>query len=152
MHAFARSGLAVALLSMLTAPAGADGDAKDGAMAFRACAACHSLVPGRHMTGPSLAGIWERTAGTADGFPRYSDALKSSGVTWSAETLDAWLADPQNPDLSLFDFGSFSIDDVRSDVGISLLVTEGLLRVDFAKRTDRGYDDWRVTFRILDKF
>ncbi len=94
MHAFARSGLAVALLSMLTAPAGADGDTKEGATAFRACAACHSLIPGRHMTGPSLAGIWERTAGTADGFPRYSDALKSSGVTWSAETLDAWLADP----------------------------------------------------------
>jgi hypothetical protein len=31
-------------------------------------------------------------------------------------------------------------------------MTEGLLRVDFAKRTDRGRDDWRVTFRILDKF
>jgi hypothetical protein len=69
-----------------------------------------------------------------------------------AETDYAWIADPGNPDLALFDFGKFSIDDLRSDVGFSLLVTEGLLRVDFAKRTDRGRDDWRVTFRILDKF
>ncbi len=69
-----------------------------------------------------------------------------------AETGYAWIADPGNPDLGLFDFGSFSIKDLRSDVGFSLLMTEGLLRVDFAKRTDRGRDDWRVTFRILDKF
>ncbi|MGH7601788.1 MAG: BamA/TamA family outer membrane protein, partial [bacterium] len=69
-----------------------------------------------------------------------------------AETGYAWIADPGNPDLELFDFGKFSTNDLRSDVGFSLLVTEGLLRVDFAKRTDRGRDDWRVTFRILDKF
>ena len=29
-----------------------------GARAFNACAACHSLTPDRHMTGPSLADIW----------------------------------------------------------------------------------------------
>jgi cytochrome c len=69
-------------------------DAQEGAKAFGACAACHSLQPGRHMTGPSLAGLWDRKAGTAAGFPRYSEALKSSGVSWNAETLDAWLADP----------------------------------------------------------
>jgi cytochrome c len=88
--------LSVAAISMLTlAPAAFAGDAQEGAKVFRACAACHSLAPGRHMTGPSLAGIWERKAGTAEGFPRYSEALKSSGVTWNAEALDAWLADPR---------------------------------------------------------
>jgi outer membrane protein assembly factor BamA len=69
-----------------------------------------------------------------------------------AETGYAWVADSNNPDLGLFDFGSFSLADLRSDIGFSVLVTEGLLRVDFSKRTDRGHDDWRVTFRILDKF
>jgi len=69
-----------------------------------------------------------------------------------AETGYAWIADPNHPDLGLLDFGQFSLADLRSDIGFSLLVTEGLLRIDFAKRTDRGYDDWRVTFRILDKF
>jgi cytochrome c len=82
-------------LSLLTASVVAAADAQEGAKAFRACAACHSLAPDRHMTGPSLAGVWERKAGTATGFPRYSEALKSSGVTWNAETLDAWLADPR---------------------------------------------------------
>jgi len=69
-----------------------------------------------------------------------------------AETGYAWFADPLNPDLGLFDFGHFDFKDLRSDAGFSLLVTEGILRIDFAKRTDRGHDGWRVTFRILDKF
>jgi outer membrane protein assembly factor BamA len=69
-----------------------------------------------------------------------------------AETGYAWFADPLDPDLGLFDPGQFGLNDLRSDVGFSVLMTEGLLRVDFAKRTDRGRDDWRVTFRILDKF
>jgi cytochrome c len=77
------------------ASADAAGDAKTGARAFRACAACHSLQPGRHMTGPSLAGMWDRTAGAAPDFTRYSPALRSSGITWNERTLDAWLADPK---------------------------------------------------------
>ena len=80
---------------LLGATAADAADVQEGAKAFGACAACHSLQPGRHMTGPSLADLWERKAGTAAGFPRYSEALKSSGVTWNAETLDAWLADPR---------------------------------------------------------
>jgi len=68
------------------------------------------------------------------------------------ETGYAWFADPLDPDLGLLDLGQFDFKDLRSDVGFSLLVTEGILRVDFAKRTDRGQDDWRVTFRVLDKF
>ena len=46
------------------------------------------------MTGPSLAHVWGREAGTEEGFQRYSDALKSSGITWNAQTLDTWLTDP----------------------------------------------------------
>ncbi|HVB78762.1 MAG TPA: hypothetical protein VNE82_02295 [Candidatus Binataceae bacterium] len=46
------------------------------------------------MTGPSLAAIWGRKAGTVPGFGRYSDALMRSGVTWNAATLYAWLGDP----------------------------------------------------------
>ncbi|MFQ5773131.1 MAG: c-type cytochrome [Kiloniellaceae bacterium] len=71
------------------------GDPAKGQQLFRTCAACHSLVPGRHMTGPSLAQIWERQAGTVDGFTRYSTALKQADVTWDEQSLDAWLADPR---------------------------------------------------------
>jgi len=74
----------------------AAGDPMKGAAVFRACAACHSVEPGEHLTGPSLAELWNRKAGTAAGFQRYSDALKRSGVSWNEATLDKWLASPQN--------------------------------------------------------
>jgi cytochrome c len=84
----------IGLLALLGsyATAGAEGNAQQGAQAFRQCAACHSLEPGRHLTGPSLAGVVGRPAGTAAGFTRYSDALSKSGLTWDAATLDRWLA------------------------------------------------------------
>ncbi|HVB16784.1 MAG TPA: c-type cytochrome [Stellaceae bacterium] len=70
------------------------GDSAQGAKLFGACAACHSLVKDRNMTGPSLAGLWGRKAGSLQSFNRYSPALKSSAVVWGAKTLDAWLASP----------------------------------------------------------
>lgn len=81
-------------LAMLAIDALAAGDAARGAALFRQCAACHSTVTGEHMTGPSLAQIWNRRAGAQE-FLRYSDALKRSGVTWNDATLDAWLAGPE---------------------------------------------------------
>jgi len=77
-----------------TAAAAAQGDPAQGGRDFRACAPCHSLAPDRNMTGPSLAGIFDRKAGALDSFGRYSPALKSSAITWNDQTLDAWLADP----------------------------------------------------------
>jgi cytochrome c len=70
------------------------GDPKRGAQVFQACAACHSVERGEHMTGPSLAGILGHRAGTSEGFLRYSEAMKRSGVVWSEGNLDKWLADP----------------------------------------------------------
>lgn len=72
----------------------AAGDATRGAPAFRACAACHSLNAGDHRTGPSLAKVYGRRAGAADGFQRYSAALRKSGVAWNDKALDDWLRDP----------------------------------------------------------
>ncbi len=77
-----------------TAVAAQQGDSAQGARDFRACAPCHSLAPNRNMTGPSLAGIFDRKAGALDSFGRYSPALKSSAITWNDQTLDAWLANP----------------------------------------------------------
>jgi cytochrome c len=61
---------------------------------FRACTACHTLEPGLHRTGPSLAGVFGREAGTAEGFSRYSDALKSADLVWREGALNGFLADP----------------------------------------------------------
>lgn len=73
----------------------AAGDPLAGAQQFRACAACHSLEPRRNRTGPSLAGVLDRGAGTAPGFQRYSPALRNSALVWDATTLDAWITDPK---------------------------------------------------------
>ncbi len=86
----------VFLLSGSAETASPAGDPARGAAAFRQCAACHSLEPGLHLTGPSLARILGRSAGTAEGFPRYSDALKKSGIMWNEKTLHEFLKNPQD--------------------------------------------------------
>jgi cytochrome c len=91
-----RARIAASVLIVVVAPAAfAAGDAKRGAKLFQACMACHSVEEGEHMTGPSLAHIWQRKAGTVAGFMRYSDAMKGANVTWNEATLDKWLADPE---------------------------------------------------------
>jgi cytochrome c len=84
----------VTFASLSSAYAG-QGDAARGQQDFRACAPCHSLEPDRNMTGPSLANLWGRKAGSLPSFDRYSDALKSSGIIWDDRALDGWLTDPQ---------------------------------------------------------
>src|SRR5258707_11203821 len=86
--------LATSVLVLVVDPAGAAGDAKRGAQLFGQCMACHSVQPGEHQTGPSLAHVWNRKAGMAEGFMRYSDPVKRSGITWNEATLDKWLANP----------------------------------------------------------
>jgi cytochrome c len=86
---------AAGVLLLIAVQALAAGDPKHGAQIFRQCMACHSAEEGEHMTGPSLAHIWGRKAGTVEGFQRYSDALKHANVSWNEATLDKWLADPE---------------------------------------------------------
>ena len=88
------SGCAVVLGSLVGLAHGA-GDPTCGSRVFGQCAACHSVVPGEHMTGPSLANIWEKKAGRVDGFSRYSEALKHADVVWTGATLDRWLVNPE---------------------------------------------------------
>ncbi|ABE64951.1 cytochrome c, class I (plasmid) [Nitrobacter hamburgensis X14] len=90
-------GILVLLAIAFLSPALAEqGNAARGRKDFKACAPCHSLEPGRNMTGPSLADLWGRKAGGVLSFDRYSDALKASGIVWNDDTLDQWLTDPQN--------------------------------------------------------
>jgi cytochrome c len=92
-----RTSLVTALLPLtLSAAAAQQGDVIRGQRLFQNCTACHSLEPDKNLTGPSLAGVIGRKAGTLQSFSRYSDAIRSSGVVWDEKTLDAWLADPQH--------------------------------------------------------
>ncbi len=47
-----------------------------------------------HGIGPSLHGVFNRTAGELADY-RYSPALKRSGIIWTADTLEAFIANSQ---------------------------------------------------------
>jgi len=72
----------------------AQGDAARGEKKFEECASCHSVDRGANGVGPNLAGLFERKAGALDDY-RYSPALKRSGISWNAKSLDEFIADPQ---------------------------------------------------------
>jgi cytochrome c2 len=73
----------------------ADCDRARGAEAFTKCSACHSLQPGQHLMGPSLAKLRDRKVGSLAGFV-FSMALRNSDVVWTEETLNRFIEDPQN--------------------------------------------------------
>jgi len=65
-----------------------------GERAFAQCAGCHVAEKGaRGMAGPNLHGVVGRKAAALDDFG-YSNALKSSGITWDIAALDRFLANP----------------------------------------------------------
>jgi cytochrome c len=70
------------------------GDPASGQSIFEHhCGACHSLTANR--VGPNLSGVYGRKAGTAPNF-HYSDAVKLSGVTWDAASINKWLTNPRD--------------------------------------------------------
>ncbi|MDE2410779.1 MAG: c-type cytochrome [Sphingomonadales bacterium] len=80
----------------IAAPTLAAGDAAAvGKQAFAAsCAACHAITADAPAgVGPTLYGVIGRKAGSLPGFA-YSTAMKGSGLTWSGESIDTFLADP----------------------------------------------------------
>lgn len=96
--------LTVALLSLLAAPAFAQGDAAKGEKAFKKCKSCHTVVSdsGEKIikggkTGPNLWGVVGRTAGTYEGFKYGKDmvAAGESGLVWDLENFTAYTADPR---------------------------------------------------------
>lgn len=61
--------------------------------AITACRECHSLWPDGDASAPGLGGIWGAPVG-AGGYAGTSEALAAAGGRWTAERLDAFLADP----------------------------------------------------------
>ncbi len=94
MRDMLRVTAALGLSLVLMAAARADGDAARGEARFQDCAACHKLEAGSNNVGPNLHGLFERKAGALADF-RYSPAMKRSGIYWTPETLDKFIADPQ---------------------------------------------------------
>lgn len=67
-------------------------DAAKGSDVFQDhCSQCHVLAGVGQ--GPSLIGVVGRKAATLPGYP-YSDALRASGLSWTAANLDAFVQGP----------------------------------------------------------
>jgi cytochrome c len=76
--------------------AGAKPDIEKGKATFNVmCSVCHSAQEtGGANQGPNLLGLVGRKAGSQPDFTMYSEALKSSGITWSKKELDKFLVNP----------------------------------------------------------
>jgi cytochrome c2 len=87
--------LAVASAALLAAGAAhAAGNAAHGEKVFGECRACHMIDRNTVGLGPSLYGVFGRKSGQLPDF-RYSPAFKRSDITWTPETLNTYIADPQ---------------------------------------------------------
>lgn len=81
----------------LAAPALADGDPSRGKKMFNKCKACHKTAAGKKGIGPTLHGVFGRTAGTSKKF-KFSKDMKAAGkkgLVWDAKTLSAFIENPK---------------------------------------------------------
>jgi cytochrome c len=89
--------IAAGAVLLLTAagPALAGGDPANGMKIFKQkCGLCHTVEAGQNRVGPSLAGVIGRKAASIATYS-YSDAMRNSGLTWDAATLNSYLAGPR---------------------------------------------------------
>ncbi len=90
---FLGAGLAALMLTAASGlDAGAAGDPAKGEQVYRRCQGCHSID--RNRIGPMHKGLFGRKAGSLPGYD-YSEAMRSSGIVWSEETLDRFLQGPR---------------------------------------------------------
>jgi cytochrome c len=91
-HILTAAAIAGALA--FAAPAQA-GDTANGEDVFKKCRACHQVgAAAKNAVGPLLNGLFGRKAGTIEGFS-YSEANKSSGLTWDEATFAKYIKDPR---------------------------------------------------------
>jgi len=93
------AGITVALLisgALFTAQAKGAGDVEAGLKLFgRICGGCHQVgESARASFGPQLNQIFGRMSGSTTDY-QYSDAMKSAGITWTTQTLTAYLEAPK---------------------------------------------------------
>lgn len=69
------------------------GDAQKGAALYQLnCTACHAIDSNK--IGPAHRGVVGRRVGSLPGY-KYSNELASSRLRWTPQTLNKWLADPE---------------------------------------------------------
>jgi len=70
-------------------------DLAAGEQSFKKCLACHAVGEGaKNKVGPVLNGLSGRKSGTVEGY-NYSEANKSSGITWDEANFLDYIKDPR---------------------------------------------------------
>jgi len=70
----------------------ATGDAAAGAaFAKKRCGVCHNLDSAKKKVGPGLQGVFNRKAGSMDGF-KYGSGLSGANWNWDEAHLRIWLS------------------------------------------------------------
>jgi cytochrome c len=83
-----------AAVAALQAPLN-EADYANGRRVFAQCRSCHVIEAGAgNRVGPNLHGVFGRRAGTVESF-RYSPAMRNSGLTWDAASLEPYLENPR---------------------------------------------------------
>lgn len=79
----------------VTVPIYTQGDATQGQKQYdKACGNCHKLQAGKNEKAPQLMRVYGAKAALLSDYA-YSDALKNANLTWSAQALDSYIADPK---------------------------------------------------------
>jgi len=69
-------------------------DAAAGEQSFKKCLPCHAVgEDAKNKVGPELNGLDGRKSGSTE--YNYSEANKSSGITWNEETFKEYIKDPR---------------------------------------------------------
>jgi cytochrome c len=115
-------GAVLALLFTLGAPIGAlaediePASVERGAELWGKCQTCHTIDSGgRTLVGPPLHGVFGRAAAAVPGY-RYSEALRNSGVVWTDDTLNSYLAATQEFIPGSKMYGGLAIAQDRADL------------------------------------
>ncbi len=70
-------------------------DVAAGETSFKKCLACHAVGPdAKNKVGPVLNGLDGRKSGSVEGY-NYSEANKSSGITWNEASFLDYIKDPK---------------------------------------------------------
>lgn len=86
---------AISAILVFSSDAMAAGDAEKGKKLAKKCTACHTLTEGgKNRLGPNLFNILDKPAGKVEGY-KYSDEMKSSGITWDQSTFLDFIAKPR---------------------------------------------------------
>ncbi len=107
--------IAVAALAASTRAATAQ-DVAAGEKVFAKCKVCHQVgETAKNFVGPVLNGVVGRPAGSYPGY-NYSEANKTSGITWDEATLKVYLKNPKAklPGTKMVFPGLSSDDDVAN--------------------------------------